>query len=195
MRIFLVGLLLAFVQQPTKAPLSFTEIQQFREDIQSGRRVLEAGRTGDQRLVPFLKKRLDSVPADSPLRHDAIAALAKLGDKESLSIVDSKLKSQDPWLWVEAAQRDLRYIGGWFAISRYRMLLDANAQFEKLPRRKEPPSTDDVVIGGAPRSWALRYLPDIIPNAPFRWVRGASLLKKPSKPSIGRNSSRLIRSS
>jgi hypothetical protein len=97
--------------------------------ILNGRSLLEAGNTGDTDLILPLRSYLTSRSADSFNKRQAVMALAKLGDQRAQQQIVCAFYGDDKIAMQDAAERDLPYVGGWFAIRLYRYLL----QYQKIP--------------------------------------------------------------
>jgi hypothetical protein len=139
--------------------------------VLDGRYLLEAGKTGESDLIAPLRSYLASRSADSFNRRQAVIALAKLGDQKAQQEIVCEFYSGNKNLMQDAAEIDLPYVDGWFAIRLYRYLLspEADKRFRKA-RKQEP--TDLAYL--SPAVWALMQLPKVAPNPPLApFVPGA----------------------
>lgn len=132
--------------------------------VLDGRYLLDAGKTGESALIAPLRSYLASRSADSFSRRQAVMALAKLGDQKAQQEIVCEFYSGNKNVMQDAAEIDLPYVDGWFAIRLYRYLLspEADKRFRKA-RKQEP--TDLAYL--SPAVWALMQLPKAVPNPPL----------------------------
>ena len=167
---FLISSLLLQAQDSSKPSSVLTRSQKeaLSTSILDGNSILEAGKTGDPTLITPLRSFATSRQGGSFVQHQAVLALAKLGDQKAQQQIvcnfygDNKISMQD------AAETDLPYVGGWFAIRLYRYLLSPEA--DRRFRKAKNPSDLGYV---SPVIWSLMLLPKIVPNLalpPFELV-------------------------
>ncbi|HEX3156254.1 MAG TPA: hypothetical protein VHV32_16625 [Candidatus Angelobacter sp.] len=130
--------------------------------IAGGNSLLEAGKTGDPAMIQPLRTFAMSRQADSFGQHQAVLALAKLGDQKAQQQIVCAFYGDDKIAMQNAAETDLPYVGGWFAIGLYRYLLSPEA--DKRFRKAKNPSDLGYV---SPVIWSLMLLPKIVPNPPL----------------------------
>lgn len=140
-------------------------------EIADGRSLLEAGRSGESDLIAPLRSYLASRSADSFNRRQAVTALAKLGDHKAQQEIVCEFYSGNKNVMQDAAEIDLPYVDGWFAIRLYRYLFSPEADKRLRKARKQEP-TDLAYL--SPAVWALMQLPKVAPNPPLApFVPGA----------------------
>lgn len=155
-------LLVAQNASTSVTPLSSNAREAIVASIASGNSLLEAGKTGDPALITPLRSFATSRQGDSFVQHQAVLALAKLGDQKAQQQIvcdfygDNKISMQD------AAETDLPYVGGWFAIRLFRYLLSPEA--DKRFRKAKNPSGLGYV---SPVIWSLMLLPKVVSNPPL----------------------------
>ena len=170
---FLVSSLLLQAQDSSKPSSVLTPSQKetLSALVLDGNSILEAGKTGDPALIAPLRSFATSRRADSFAQHQAVLALAKLGDQKAQQEIVCEFYSGNKNVMQDAAEIDIPYVDGWFAIRLYRYLLspEADKRFRKA-RKQEP--TDLAYL--SPVVWALMQLPKVAPNPPLApFVPGA----------------------
>jgi hypothetical protein len=151
--------------------LSSKQKEAMMAEIAGGRSLLEAGKTGDPALITPLRSYLASRSADSFNRRQAVMALAMLGDQKAQQEIVCDFYSGDKNAMQNAAETDLPYVDGWFAIRLYRYLLSPEAD-KRFWKTKKPEASDLVYV--SPAVWALMQLPKVAPNPPLApFVSGA----------------------
>lgn len=133
--------------------------------------IIRAGSSGNRAYIPYLRDILTSTPAyRSPEEEEAVIALVKLGDKERSKELECDLLSNDPQTVDHLAGEVLPKIKGWFAIREYFFMLTQDAAYEK--QLEKPEYHTDALFGATyPSHWAVRYLPAVVPRAPFARVK------------------------
>ncbi|HEX3092752.1 MAG TPA: hypothetical protein VHW72_09035 [Candidatus Angelobacter sp.] len=140
-------------------------------EIAGGRSLLEAGETGDPDFIAPLRSYFTTRWASSFNRRQAVMALARLGDKRAQQQIVCAFYGDDKIAMQDAADTDLPYVGGWFAIRLYRYLLSPEAD-KRFWKAKKPESSDLAYV--SPAVWALMQLPKVAPNPPLApFVPGA----------------------
>jgi hypothetical protein len=132
--------------------------------ILDGKYLVEAGNTGDTDLILPLRSYLTTRSADSFNKRQAVMALAKLGDQRAQQQIVCAFYGDDKIAMQDTAERDLPYVGGWFAIRLYRYLLSPEAD-KRFWKAKKPESSDIGYV--SPAVWALMQLPKVVPNPPL----------------------------
>ena len=148
---------LAGQQRPS--PTSETLITQ----IQRGYRpeILEAGKTGDIGYVPHLRALLASKPDDPGVVFDTRMALAKLGEHDQLQEFLCETNSKNVRVELNAINKALPYIGGWYAVSRLRELL------QNTPKNRQTLGANDEVFASLSKN-AVVALEELFPDGPKR---------------------------
>jgi len=161
---FLISSLLLQAQDSSKPSSALTPSQKevLSTSILDGNSILEAGKTGDPDFIAPLRSYFTTRWADSFNRHQAVMALARLGDGRAQQQIVCKFYGDDKITMQNAAEVDLPYVGGWFAIRLYRYLLFPEA--DKRFRKAKNPSDLGYV---SPVIWSLMLLPKIVPNPPL----------------------------
>ena len=133
--------------------------------------IIHAGSSGNRAYMPYLRDILTSAPAHrSPEEEEAVIALVKLGDKERSRELECDLLSNAPQTIHHLAGEVLPKIKGWFAIREYFFMLTQDAAYEK--QLEKPEYHTDALFGVIyPSHWAVRYLPAVVPRAPFARVK------------------------
>jgi len=152
--------------QETSKPshtLSAQQKETMNTFVLDGRYLLEAGKTGESDLIVPLRSYLGSRRADSFSRRQAVMALARLGDQRAQQQIVCACNDDDKIAMQDAAESDLPYVGGWFAIRLYRYLLSPEAD-KRFWKAKKPEASDLAYV--SPAIWALMQLPKIVPNPP-----------------------------
>lgn len=131
--------------------------------IQHGYRpeILAAGKTGDRRYVTHLHALLASRPEDPGVIFDSKMALAKLGEQNELQEVLCATNSKDVRVQLYAIKRALPYIGGWYAVSRLRELL------QNTPPNRRTLGANDEVFASLSKD-AVLALEELFPDGPKR---------------------------
>jgi hypothetical protein len=143
-------------------PLSRNAREAMVAAIADGNSLFEAGKTGDPALIPPLRAFATSRRADSFGQHQAVLALAKLGDQKAQQQIVCKFYGDDKITMQDAAETDLPYVGGWFAIKLYRYLLSPEAD-KRFQKAKETSDLGYV----SPAIWSLMLLPKVVSNPPL----------------------------
>jgi hypothetical protein len=131
--------------------------------IQRGYRpeILAAGKTGDLSYVPHLRALLASKPEDPGVVFDTKMALAKLGEQDQLQEFLCETNSKDVRVQLDAIKRALPYIGGWYAVSRLRELL------QNTPQNRHTLGANDEVFASLSKN-AVLALEELFPDGPKR---------------------------
>lgn len=133
--------------------------------ILDGRYLLEAGKTGESKLIVPLRSYLASRSADSFSRRQAVMALARLGDQRAQQAMVCDIYRASQLEMQQVALTEVSYVGGWYAIRIYRDLLTPAAETRFLKAKQLPKSSDMTLV--EPRWWSLISLPKVVPNAPL----------------------------
>lgn len=148
----------AALQQAANASPSAKTLKA-KVDAQESDVILEAAKTGDQSLKPYLK--LLAADKERRSRNGSAAfqahiALAKLGDKEVLPEIFAELNASEVWV-QDAAIAKLARIGGKEAYRKLYELLDDMTNRDKI--------IDDDVI--RPKAFTvMRQLGEVVENPP-----------------------------
>lgn len=140
------------------------------KNIEGGNKnaILELGSIGDQSVIPFLEKLLQSPNKNfGGVAANAQMALAKLGRKEQLDEILAELNSED-WGLQDHAIKKLAYVGGNESVKALVKLLD-DRKWRKGKEWSGPKgerAMDKVFY--SPRSdLAMKALAQIVPNPPI----------------------------
>jgi hypothetical protein len=131
--------------------------------IQHGYRpeILAAGKTGDRRYVIHLHALLASKPEDPEVVFDSKIALAKLGERDELQEILCATNSKDVRVQLDAIKKALPYIGGWYAVSRLRDLL------QNTPQNRHTLGANVEVFASLSKD-AVLALEELFPDGPKR---------------------------
>jgi len=145
--------------------------------------IIRAGDSGNRAYIPYLR---DIVVHTEAYRtsdeEEAIVSLAKLGDAEQIRKLECDLLSNDPQTVHHLAGEVLPKIKGWFAIREYFFMLTQDAAYKE--QLGKPEYNTDAVFGVVyPSQWAVRYLPAVVPRAPFAKVKA---FEDPRIPGLAR---------
>jgi hypothetical protein len=144
----------------------------------NGDAILLAGSSGDRRYLPYLQKVRNSREGDTAfVAPELTLALAKLGDKSELQTVFCHLHDNSIFSMEKTANRELPYIGGWFAVQSYLEFATEDDEYNrKWSESSKGTGSDLVPRPGFPTYWVAQDLPKVVTNAPF------PPLEKPSYP-------------
>ena len=157
----------------------------FIQKIQAGdaEAITIAGRSGDQRFVPYLKRELENHKAKGNRfagSWPTELALARLGQTDQLQEVWCRAITDDPkhGLWPSTYQLEL--VGGWFAIRGIEKLLTPEGLI-----RWHKPSKEEINSDAHSMPFfvtALETLPKVVPNPPIIPVRVTPELDRQLSP-------------
>jgi hypothetical protein len=135
-----------------------------RQRILAQQDAKSAGASGDKSFVPYLKDLIQVRKQDKNEWDDVQMALAKLGEREQQQQIVCVFYRGDKYEADRAGSRQLRYIGGWFAIRLYMEML-ANKQIWSHWAKAKPQGITDEAIP-SPSDMALNELPKLVPGLP-----------------------------
>jgi len=131
--------------------------------------IARAGESQNPAYIPYLRAMLTAAVeygGQSPAETQAIVALLKLGDHQSMLELECSLLTVEPEIVNDIAGKLLPKVKGWFAVRQYFFLLDQDEIYTN--NLKRPQYNTDALFGGIyPSHWAVRYLSEVVPWAPF----------------------------
>ena len=122
--------------------------------------ILEAGNSGDQSLIPALRKQLKN-RKDGGAAYAAMLALAKLGEPKELQELFCRIEKGAYLRLDKRLKEDIPYVGGWYAIQILNGV--AEGRFAQHPDLSSLP--DDLVYVSPLRD-ALKAISQILPDVP-----------------------------
>jgi hypothetical protein len=173
---FVIMPLFALLSGHTTAQ-SATQMRSFDELVKSfdacgTSGIYEAGRSGDVRFIPYLKRFLDKSEIQTAKitqcskPQAARLALAKLGDKSSLQQLQCEAYFGPTFAQYSAINQS-NYVGGWASIQMLAGFLDEKPHpTDPFNYQRFYGSPGDEVYAPA-QFQVLQVLPKIVPNAPF----------------------------
>lgn len=156
-------------------------------DLSNNKAILEAAKTGDVTLLPYLKQLSSRLESRSNSNHAAFyahVALAKLGDVEAIKQILEEINNESSRIQGNGMYK-LKLVGGKVAFRKFYELLDDSRPREntdcikmyeehnaKHPEDQRSPNCDDVIYFSKSVT-VLFYLRSMVDDPPTRRFSGA----------------------
>jgi hypothetical protein len=127
--------------------------------------IVEAGKSGKQLFVPYLRQKLNDSHSD--VRPAATLALARLGETQQLQEYWCLALNEDPDKG-QSTPLIFEQIGGWFSIQALEKFLppEGELHWKRATDRYEAKHPGNDIQFPAPSYYALQTLPKVVPNPP-----------------------------